>query len=79
MNGKAWAIEHTDTLRRMAAVGYTDAEIGSQTGHCAETVRRQRTAMGLPSCKRIDWQLRSGRDKVRRITRKQPCAIFQSL
>lgn len=47
MNGKAWLPEHTDTLRRMNAVGYTDEEVAAITGHCRETVTRHRLALGF--------------------------------
>jgi hypothetical protein len=55
LNGKIWKPEHTDTLRRMNAAGYTDAEIAAVTGHCVRTVRDQRNARGLASVHRRDW------------------------
>jgi hypothetical protein len=73
-----WEPRHTEILRRMAAVGYTDGEIGAITGHCRETVRRQRADRGISVCKRIDWMIRSGRDMVVRESRRQPCALLQS-
>ena len=48
MNGHPWTPKHMATLRRMAAVGCTDAAIARATGHCVRTVRRQRHAAGIP-------------------------------
>lgn len=52
MNGKRWLPEHTDILRRMNAVGYTDGEIAATTGHAAITVFYRRTALGLTKVRR---------------------------
>jgi len=54
-NGKPWTDEHTATLRRMAGK-YTDKEIAGQTGHRPITVFYRRKALGLPCCRRKDWQ-----------------------
>lgn len=48
MNGTPWTQEHTATLKRMAAVGCTDAAIGNATGHHPKTVQRHREAAGIP-------------------------------
>lgn len=56
MNGKPWLPEHSDTLRRMNAVGYTDREIAAVTGHKPITVFYRRRALGLPCCRRRDWR-----------------------
>lgn len=50
-----WTPRHTEILRRMAAVGYTDREIANVTGHRRETVTRHRLALGLPASHRVDW------------------------
>lgn len=55
MNGKEWKPEHTDTLRRMNAVGYTDGEVAAATGHCVRTVRDHRNMLGIASVHRRDW------------------------
>jgi len=50
MNGKEWTPEHTATLELLNRIGCDDALIAAQTGHCRDTVRRHRTALGLPTC-----------------------------
>lgn len=61
MNGRAWTAEHTATLRRMARAGYTNAEIAKQTGHCPETVRRQRRDRQIDPVYRTPWWRRQRR------------------
>jgi len=51
-NGHPWLPEHSDTLRRMNAVGYFDCEIAAITGHKPITVFYRRKSMGLPASKR---------------------------
>ena len=46
MRGKIWTPEHAATLKRMAAAGYTDAEIARHLGFCRETVTRRRLCLG---------------------------------
>lgn len=55
VNGRAWTAEHTAVLLRMARAGYTNAEIAAHTGHCVETVRRQRRDRQIDSCYRAPW------------------------
>ena len=62
-NGTPWTDRHTDILRRMASVGYTDGEIAAITGHRRETVQRQRQARGIDPCHRVDWLTRICREK----------------
>lgn len=70
MNGKRWTQEDTDTLIRMNAVGYTDAEVGRVTGHAPDTVLRRRQALGLPPCHRVDWTKRQWRERIPSVARE---------
>lgn len=63
-NGRPWLPQHTATLRRMNAVGYTDGEIAAVTGHRRETVTRRRIAMGLSESRRVDWWVRKARIRI---------------
>lgn len=59
MNGKLFTADDAKTLRIMNSIGCDDAMIASHTGHCRETIQRQRTAMGIPPCyahRTGDWR-----------------------
>ena len=47
-NGRPWGAEDSATLMRLHATHH-DHEIAERTGHCADTVQRRRSAMGLPA------------------------------
>lgn len=77
MKRKDWTDEDTHTLARMAAAGYSDSEIAAHTGHCRETVRRQRKDRQIDPCHRIHWTIRSRRLRITRAGkcgRQQCCA-----
>ena len=44
MNGKPWTLEDTQTLRRMAGAGYSDAEIGRHLSRDRDVIGRKRRA-----------------------------------
>lgn len=74
---KDWTHEDSHTLARMAAAGYTDDEIAAHTGHCRETVRRQRKDRQIDPCHRVHWTIRSRRLRIIRAGsrgRQQCCA-----
>lgn len=61
---REWKDSDTQTLIRMNAVGYTDGEIARVTGHDRRTVERRRNIMGLSPSYRVDWTVRSLRERI---------------
>lgn len=59
MRGKAWLPCHDGVLRALAGL-CTDAEIGAETGHAEITIRKRRTAMGLPAYHPANRRMRYG-------------------
>jgi len=53
VNGRRWTAEHTATLKRMAAAGYSDGEIARHLGFAAVTVFYRRTHLGIGASRRL--------------------------
>lgn len=47
MNGRAWTEDELSTLRRLAAAGLSDGEIGAALGRAREIVLRKRKDLGV--------------------------------
>ncbi len=58
MRGNPFLAAHADTLKRMAAAGYTDGEIARHLGFSLRTVFERRSAMGLTSGARLGRYVR---------------------
>lgn len=63
-NGKPWLPEHTQTLLRLAPLGYSNKDIAAVTGHHKNTVMRQRHAMGLDRCRKVGFGHRTRKRRV---------------
>lgn len=47
MTKRPWTQDDTDTVRRMASAGYSDAEIGRHLGRGRDIVGRKRRALSI--------------------------------
>lgn len=54
-NGRTWTESHTQTLERLNAIGCPDDLVAYVTGHCRETVQRQRSARQIPAAHNVRY------------------------